>query len=80
MNWDAERHRLTEQLAILKQLKARFGAEAMAIASQARLEVHRAWCKRSEKAFPSVRGKRGKDHGNPLFSNNSFWMASSGDG
>lgn len=43
MNWDAERHHLTEQLAILKNLRERFGEEAIKIASRARLGVHRAW-------------------------------------
>ncbi len=43
MNRDTERHHLIEQLEILKKLKSRFGDEAIEIASQARLEVHRTW-------------------------------------
>jgi hypothetical protein len=38
MNWNAEHHHLSEQLEILKKLRARFGEEAIEIASQARLE------------------------------------------
>jgi hypothetical protein len=46
MNWNAEHHHLSEQLEILKKLRARFGEEAIEIASQARLDVHNTWIQR----------------------------------
>jgi hypothetical protein len=57
MNGDAEHHHLTEQLEleILKKLKARYGNEAIEIASQARLGVHQSWIRTAFRGIQSFR-------------------------
>ena len=49
MDWDEEQHHLTEQLEILKKLRRRFGEEAIEIASDARLTVHKKWLEQLSK-------------------------------
>jgi hypothetical protein len=43
MTWSEEEKKLTELLEILNELKDRFGAEVIDIASKARLAVHKKW-------------------------------------
>jgi len=49
MRWDEQRNHLTEQLEILRELRQRFGEDVIAIASSAKLAVHRQWMKELSK-------------------------------
>jgi hypothetical protein len=69
MDWIEERNHLTEQLEILKKLHERFGEDAIKIASNAKLSVHKKWMKKLSK------NKSGRP--SELFKHSAFSVTSS---
>jgi hypothetical protein len=68
MDWNEEQNHLTEQLEILRELKDRFGEEAIEIASNARLSVHKKWMEDLSK------GKSGRP--SEIFKHSAFSVTS----
>jgi hypothetical protein len=72
MDWKEEQNHLTEQLEIFKKLKERYGEEAIQIAANARLEVHKKWMRKLS--------KKNSGRLSEIFMHSAFSVTSSDEG